>query len=48
MPTFDSHGTALYPSTIALFDLNLRENAFQTIPDISFFDEKFVESFCKF
>ena len=33
---------------MALFDLKLRENAFQTIPDISFFDEQAFESFVNF
>ena len=29
---------AVYPSNMAPFGLKLWENAFQTIPDISFFD----------
>ena len=34
---------AVYPSNMAPFGLKLWENAFQTIPNISFFD---VEKFC--
>ena len=39
---------AVYPSNMAPFDPKLGENAFQTIPDISFFDETCFEMFANF
>ena len=34
---------AVYPSNMAPIGVQLWENAFQTIPDISFFDDVFFE-----
>ena len=48
---FDFFGklrTAVYPSNMAPIGLKLGQNAFQTIPDISFFDAPKVENLRKF
>ena len=40
--------TTVYPSNMAPIGLKLGQNAFQTIPDISFFDAQKVENLRSF
>ena len=47
-PAVPKLSTAVYPSNLAPIGLKLCQSAFQTIPDISFFDENVVEIFANF